>query len=224
MRIAAIALAVSALAQPLAEIESARDRQDPAALEKLAARAAAVAQRFASDAAANYRAAIAYSYVAEAAEQLHDRAAVKRAAEAGITVAERAAALKPDVSEHHRILGTLYGQLTPVDPVAGIGYARKAREALERAIQLDPKSARAYLSRGVGNYYLPAAFGGGVERALADFRKAIELDPKSADAHLWLGLALRKANRGAEARAALMKARELNPARVWIRQQLEKTQ
>jgi Flp pilus assembly protein TadD len=80
-----------------------------------------------------------------------------------------------------------------------------------------------YLSRGIGNYYLPAALGGGIELAIKDFQKAITLDAGSADAHLWLGIALRKLNRNADARKEFEKAAKLNPARIWAKQQLEKT-
>ena len=95
--------------------------------------------------------------------------------------------------------------------------------SINKAIELDPKSALAYVSRGVGNYYLPGAFGGGPEIALKDFDKAIQLDPKLAEAHLWRGIALRKLNRNAEAHAALSKSLQLNPARLWTKLQLEKT-
>ena len=60
----------------------------------------------------------------------------------------------------------------------------------------------AYLSHGVGNYYLPQAFGGGIDLAIKDFRRAIELNPKNADAWLWLGVALRRSNQPAEAQKA----------------------
>ncbi len=49
------------------------------------------------------------------------------------------------------------------------------------------------------------------------------LDANSADAHLWLGIALRKLNRNAEARKEFERAAKLNPARIWAKQQLEKT-
>ncbi len=88
---------------------------------------------------------------------------------------------------------------------------------------LDSKNAEVYLSRGIGTYYLPAMFGGGVGKALEDLRKAVELNPKNHQAHLWLGLALRKVNRNGEAREALGRAVKLNPRRVWAKQQLEKT-
>jgi Flp pilus assembly protein TadD len=65
--------------------------------------------------------------------------------------------------------------------------------------------------------------GGGVDVALKDFDKAISLDAKLPDAYLWKGVALRKANRNREARQALERAAQLNPARFWTKQQLEKT-
>jgi hypothetical protein len=40
---------------------------------------------------------------------------------------------------------------------------------------------------------------------------------------MWLGLALRKANRNGEARKEFQRALELNPSRVWAKQQLDKT-
>ena len=79
------------------------------------------------------------------------------------------------------------------------------------------------MARGAGSYYLPAQLGGGAKQAIADFQKAIELDPKNAEAYLWLGLSLRKENRDAEARRAFAKSLELNPNRIWAKEQLEKT-
>ena len=138
--------------------------------------------------------------------------------------AERATMLKPDVAEYHRIFGTLCGQAAAA--TGGLGalkFGRCALDEVNKAVQLDAKGAMNYLSRGIGNYYLPAALGGGMELAVKDFGKAAELDGKLADAHLWLGLALRKLNRNGEARKEFQKAVALDPGRVWARQQLEKT-
>jgi tetratricopeptide (TPR) repeat protein len=220
--IAALAI-VSCLGALPRELEQARDRQDRAALEKIVASFGAIAGKQANDAQAQYMLAVADSVLAEVATELKDKNGGRAAAEAGIKAAEKAVALKPDVAEHHRILGTLCGQVIPANVLAGLKYGRCAMDSINKAIELDPKSPLGYISRGVGNYYLPSAFGGGVELALKDFQKAIQLDPKLAEAHLWMGIALRKLNRNGEARLALGKALQLNPDRVWTKQQLEKT-
>jgi tetratricopeptide (TPR) repeat protein len=119
-------------------------------------------------------------------------------------------------------LGTLYGQIVPVNVLTGLSYGRKLRTRSIARSSATPKLAAAYVSRGVGNYYLPSAFGGGIDLAIRDFQKAIELNPKSDEAYLWLGLALRKSNRNADARKAFTKSLELNPSRVWTKQQLDK--
>ena len=59
--------------------------------------------------------------------------------------------------------------------------------------------------------------------AIPDFQKALELDPKNAEAYAYLGLSLRDEHKDAEARQAFSKALELNPKRVWVKQQLDKT-
>jgi tetratricopeptide (TPR) repeat protein len=206
-----------------ADLDAARDRQDRAALERTAAALAAAADKPPADAARYFQAALAYSYAAEVALELRDKAAAERASRAGIAMAEQAVALNPSAAEHYRVLATLCGQVIPANVLAGIPFAKRAREAIAKALERNPKSPEAYLARGAGNYYLPPAFGGGVEKAIADFEKAIQYHPKFADAYLWLGLACRKANRIPEARQAFEKAIELAPNRVWAKQQLEKT-
>lgn len=205
------------------ELESARDRQDRAALEAIAERLAGEAAKRPDDPASHYRLALARSYLSEVALELRDRNLARSAAQAGIEAARRAVELKPGAAEYHRVLGTLCGQVIPADVLRGMKFGRCAQDSIAKAVELDPRSSRAILSRGVGNYYLPPAFGGGVEKAIKDFEKAIELDPRSAEAHLWLGIALRKAGRTREALQAIQRSLELNPNRLWARQQLEKT-
>lgn len=204
-------------------IEDARDRQDRAALEASVNSLSAAATKSPKDAGAQYRSALARSYLAEVALQLGDKAGARAAAEAGIQDAGRAVALQGNSAEHHRILGTLCGQVIPANVMLALKYGKCALDSVNRALELNPKFSDAYLSRGVGNYYLPPAFGGGVELAIRDFREAVRLNPKSADAYLWLGIATRKAGRNEEARTALKKSLELNPNRLWAKQQLEKT-
>jgi Flp pilus assembly protein TadD len=218
----AIVLAAFFAATPPSPLELARDRQDRAALEKLAADAGAAAAKASGDAETQYRAALAYSYLAEVAIEIRDRKAGRQFAEQGMKPAERAVAMKPENAEYHRVLGTLYGQAV-TDLMSGLSYGPKAKDAINKAVEKAPKTSMMYVARGVGNYYLPSQLGGGSKVAIPDFQKAIELDPKNAEAYLWLGLGLRKENRDAEARQAFTKALELNPNRAWTKQQLDKT-
>jgi tetratricopeptide (TPR) repeat protein len=216
-------LLTAALAAAPANLEKLRDLEDRPALERSVAELSAAAEKAPSDAEAQYRLALASSYLAEISLELRDKAGAERAAKTGISAAVRAVALKPDNAEYFRVLGTLYGQVIPANVLLGIGYGKKAEDAIAKAIALDGKSAQAYLARGIGNYYKPEMFGGGPEPAMQDLRHAIELNPKCAEAHLWLGLALRKTHHNAEAREAFTKSLQLNPERVWTKQQLEKT-
>ena len=224
MRIAAFTLILTSLTLASdAELERARDTQDRASLDRLAAQYQAGAQAAAKDPEAQYRAALAFSYVAEVAIEVKDKEKARRAAEAGIGPAEHAVALKPGNGEYYRILATLYGQIIPANPMAGLSYGKKAKDAIAKALELAPKSAGAHVAEGVGNYYLPAMFGGGPDLAVKNFQQAIALDPKNADAFLWLGIAQKKLHQNMEARQSLTKSLALNPRRVWAKEQLEKT-
>jgi len=205
------------------DLKPARDKQDRATLDKLSAEANAQVQAKPEDVRALTRAAIVENIRAEVLLELRDRNAARGAAEAGIRHAEKLVQVQPKSAEAHRLLGTLCGQIIPANVLAGLKYGKCAMEEVNRAIELDPKSSDAWLSHAVGNYYLPQSFGGSMEAALADIEKSLQLDAKSADAWFWKGLVLRKMNRNAEAHQALEKSLALNPARIWARQQLEKT-
>ncbi len=204
-------------------LEAARDAQDRPQLERLVAEANTVANRQPNVVANQYRLALAQSYLAEVALELKDKGAARAAAESGIQTAQKMVALDAKSAPNHSLLGTLCAQVIPANVLAGLKYGRCALDEINKAIELDPKYAEAWLRHGVGNYYLPTQFGGGIDLAIKDFEKAIQLSPKSSEAYLWMGVALRKANRNAEAHKAFAKAVELNPKRVWAKQQLEKT-
>src|SRR5260370_303302 len=59
------------------------------------------------------RTALLYSWLCEALYGVEDQKGVKQAAQAGVDAAERAAALQPDSSEAHRLIGDLLGQMIP---------------------------------------------------------------------------------------------------------------
>lgn len=199
------------------DLAKARDRQDLAALD------ANIAQ-LKQTGAGSYQIALAYSYAAEVALELRDKKKSETYAEAGMEMAKKAVAENGSNAEYHRLLGNLCGQVIPANPLLGaLKYGQCARDEINKAISLDGKLALAYVSQGVGNYYLPPSMGGGPDLAIKDFDHAIALDPKLAEAYLWKGIALRKTNRDGDARAALEKALQLDPDRQWAKQQLEKT-
>ena len=203
----------------------ARDRQDRAALEKIvgdtAQRGRATTQGCGLAIPAG---AQAESYAAEVAIEVRDKlASQKRRASrhrCGREGRGPEAGLVPNTSAFWERCAA---RSSPATRSAAIKYGKCALEAVNKAIELDPKASINYVSHGVGNYYLPPAFGGGMDLAIKDFRKAIELNPKNEDAWLWLGIALRRSNQPEEARKAIAKSLELNPDRAWAKQQFAKT-
>jgi tetratricopeptide (TPR) repeat protein len=213
-----------AFAMAAENLELMRDKQDKAGLSQAAASLAAAAEKNPNDADGWYRAAIAQAYLAEVAMELGDKLGSQHAAEDGVKDADKALALKSSNADYYRVLGTLCGQVIPANPIMGaLSYGKRAKDSLDKAIAMDPNSAKAFVAHGVGYYYLPASFGGGPENAIKDFKQAINLDSKNADAYLWTGIAWRKLHQNAQAREAFQKALQFAPDRVWAKTQLEKT-
>jgi len=206
------------------DLKAARDRQDLPALDHYIAQYQSAAQANPQSADAQYEFALAESYAAEVAMELRDKRKSEGYAEAGMDPAVKATELSGNNAEYHRLHGALCGQVIPANPLMGtLKYGPCAKDEIDKAIALDSKLALAYVSRGVGNFYLPASMGGGLDIALKDFDTAISLNPKLDEAYLWKGVTLRKSNKDAEARAAFEEALKLNPNRAWARQQLDKT-
>ncbi len=205
------------------ELTTARDKQDSATIDRLISRYGDAAKQNQKSADVQYKLALSYSYGAEVATEMHDKKRAERLAEAGLEAAQKAVNQSESNAEYHRLEGALCGQVIPANPIMGaLKYGQCAKDEIDKAIQLDGKLAMAYVSRGVGSYYLPAQMGGGVDPALKDFDKAISLDPNLAEGYLWKGVALHKANRNNEARQALEKSLQLDPDRIWAKDQLNK--
>jgi tetratricopeptide (TPR) repeat protein len=216
-------LAVAFAAAIPSELTSARNRQDLNALQSAISRMQSQ-QSGSKGLDAKYQLSVAYSYAAEVATEQRDKERAEQMASAGVEVAKELTTAAPSNAEYHRMLGQLCGQVIPANPLMGaLKFGRCARDEINQAIQLDGKLAMAYVSRGVGNYYLPPSFGGGPELALKDFDQAISLNPNLGDAYLWKGVALRKLNRNGEARQMLQKTLQLSPDRRWAQEQLQKT-
>lgn len=229
MRVSSYVLAVlvtgALIAAPEnADLKAARDRQDLAALDHYIVQYQAAVNSNPQSADAQYRLALAESYAAEVAMESHDKRKSEAYAEAGMSPIQKALDLNASSAEYHRLHGALCGQVIPANPLMGaLKYGQCAKDEINKAISLDNKLALAYVSRGVGNYYLPPSMGGGLEMALKDFETALSIDPKCDEAFLWEGVALHKSNRDVEARRAFEQALKLDPGRAWTRQQLDKT-
>jgi tetratricopeptide (TPR) repeat protein len=216
-----IIFTLPALAAEKDNLDKLLDHQDRAGLEQAAGTLHTAAAAKPAEGNGWYRAALAYSYAAEVAMEQRDKNGSEKFARTGAKDAEQAVSLTPNNAEYHRLLGTLYGQVIPANPLIGaLSFGKKAKDELEHAIALDPKSPRVWIAHGVGFFYLPVNMGGGAENAIKDYRKALGLDPKSWEAWLWTGVALKKDHQEKEAREAFQKSLDLNPDHVWTRQQL----
>ena len=150
----AVSLAAATAANNPA-LERARDHQDRAAIDQTIAK---LQQDAGTKPDVNYQLALANSYAAEIAIEQRDKRKAEHYAEAGIDAAKKAVAASPNVAEYHRLLGELCGQVIPANPLLGaMRFGQCARDEVNKAIGLDPKSPLNYVSRGVGNYYLARA-------------------------------------------------------------------
>ena len=119
----------------------ARDAQDRPALERLAAEAAAAAAKAPNDAEAQYR--VRPGHRRTSPKWRSNCATTRprsRPPSAASSAAEQAVALKPDDAENYRVLGTLYGQAV-TDMMSGLNYGPRAKDAINKAVSLAPKSS-----------------------------------------------------------------------------------
>lgn len=93
------------------------------------------------------------------------------------------------------------------DTIAMKSEPTEADAAVQKAIELDPKLAEAYASRGFYQMFHQWNW----QKAEDSFRKSIELNPNYATAHHWYAQVLTVQGRHEEAKAAMLRALEINP-------------
>ncbi|MEP7347687.1 MAG: tetratricopeptide repeat protein, partial [Gemmatimonadaceae bacterium] len=135
--------------------------------------------------------------------------------------------------ENSALLGATLGQkiAVGVNPLTAMRLGRRSNAELDRAAQRGPTNPRVFLVRGIGALFKPKIVGGGVDKAAAELERAITyFETDSADAPLpswghselyqWLGMTRVRQGRVPEARAAYLRALDLNPGNVFVRDSL----
>lgn len=189
-----------------------RDRAEVEPLQKLVEsvrREAEETNRF----EAYLRLALFNVWLCEAAEAHQNNEVFKRAAEGGVAAAEKAVGLNPRSSEAHQLLGDLLNQLIPHVFGGGMRYGKRSTDELDKAIELNPQNADAYVSRAISYYYTPESFGGGKQKAFELLTKAVEISPGADSPHIWLAMFHLEAKRTQDALREINLARRANPGR-----------
>jgi tetratricopeptide (TPR) repeat protein len=201
------------------EVIAARRARDHAAVKDLQ-RIVAKAQKEAADKKsfeAYLRLAQFEVWMCEAAEARRNNRLFKQAAEAGVAAAEKAVALNPKSSDAHQLLGDLLSQLIPHVYGGGMRYGQRSTEAMDKAIELDPKNINAYVSRAISYFYTPDSFGGSKSKAFEMLKMAVEIDSLSDSPHIWLAIFHLDAGRRDEALSEINLALGANPDRVFTK-------
>lgn len=126
---------------------------------------------------------------------------------------QHAIAAEPNNSEYNHWLGRAHGRRAETSsPFTAPGYASKARQSFEKAVQLDPRNKEAV--NDLFEYYLqaPGFLGGGLDKAEALTQRIRELDP--AEYHFAEARLAEKRKEFQKAEQQLRRAVELAPRQV----------
>ena len=156
---------------------AARDQADVAALHSLIAQATTDARQK-NSAEAYERVAQLNLWLCEAGHVNNDSKVVKQGAQDGIAAAEKAVSLNPNSSEAHRLNGDLTGELIGVVFMGGMRHGKHAGDELDKALQLDPKNAEAYVGRA--HIWLAQVYQsqGKHDEAQREINEALRIDPE----------------------------------------------
>lgn len=149
----------------------------------------------------------------EAAHICRNPKAEREAVDAGLAAIQGALKVRPDQARLHTLAGYFYGGKIFHGGVGGLFWAPASLKELAAAIRLDPNHGEAYTATGIGKFFTPPLFGGGLGKAKDLFEKASALDPMSATPHLWLARLYQKMGQTNEARAEIQTALRLEPKR-----------
>jgi tetratricopeptide (TPR) repeat protein len=148
----------------------------------------------------------------------HDVAAERRAHfERGIDEGRKAAAIKPGAPDGYFWLAANMGALAEGSGMSqGLKYRKPIKEALERALAIDPSYLGGAPDRALGRWYskVPGLFGGSDQKAVEHLRRALTYNPQSTVTHFFLAetlLELKQRNQAAKELQAVIDV-PLDPA------------
>lgn len=134
---------------------------------------------------------------------------------------EPAVALEPNLAAAHALLARAYiTQAFFVQPEEQALDA-KALDEVNRALELDPDLADAYLARGM--IFWTHRNGFPHERAIQEIKHAIELDPNLAEAHHQLGMIFNHVGLLDKGEQELHTALQLEPTNIGVRYRIAAT-
>ena len=138
--------------------------------------------------------------------------------------------VEPGNAEAYALRGTVIGERIG-GFFGGMFLGPKAGSSLKRAFALEGENPRVALQRGIGFFYTPKTFGGGLLNAEAELQRARDLfageDPEAdwpnwgrIDTLAWLGIVLAKQDRIEAARKMFDEALAREPEHQWVRNEL----
>ena len=156
----------------------------------------------------------------------HDKARAASLLMEAADVSEKARKALPRHANVHYLLACClgrYAQKTSVARALRDGIASRVKEALDRALALEPRHAEAHVALGtyhaevvakIGSVIGGLTYGASESQALAHYRKAIKLNPDSAIARIEYAHSLTLLDEGnvGEARKLLAEAAKIAPA------------
>lgn len=139
--------------------------------------------------------------------------------------AKHAVELKDTFSDAHRLIGqSIMRLIAHRGTQYAISESPKAKQEIERAIQLDAANALAQVALGIWYLRMPDFFGGDANKATDAFTKAITLardEHERFSAYTWLAQALMKRHEIGKAREQLQQALAIYPNSILVRELLQ---
>jgi tetratricopeptide (TPR) repeat protein len=143
---------------------------------------------------------------------------------------ERSIAQRP-MAESYALLSSIIGRQIGYFPEGADTLITQANAATIHGLNLHSDNPRVWLMSGIGAFYTAPEHGGGYPKAEQQLRRAIRFFESErvspplpswghAEAWCWLGQALARQGKIAEARAAYERALQLEPEFGWVRYEL----